>query len=101
MRSRQDGDRLSKDQVGVGGRRGRGGRGLLVDRFSMYNGEDLTREEPLVAYRGREGCRVWSRGQATHCSRSGIADVGGKWRNVETGAGGDWLRAISRCIRGR
>ena len=33
-----------------------------------------------MAYRVAEGLTVWSRGQATQCLRSGIADVGGKWK---------------------
>ena len=53
----------------------------------MYNSEELTGEAPLMASRGREGWRIWSRGQATQCSRSGIADVWGRWRNEGWGAG--------------
>ena len=61
--------------------------GLLVEVFSMYNSEELTEEAPLMAYRGREGWRVWSRGQANQCLRSGIADAGGRWRNEGRGVG--------------
>ena len=59
--------------------------GLLVELFSMYGSEELTGEAPLMAYRAVEGWRVWSRGQATQCLRSGIADVGGKWREEGRG----------------
>ena len=40
-----------------------------------------------MAYRAAENWRVWSRGQATRCLRSGIAGVGGKWREEERGVG--------------
>lgn len=69
--------------------RGEGGGavGLLVELFSMYSSGELKGEAPLMAFRGEEGWRVWSRGQATQCLRSGIADVGGKWRVEGRGAG--------------
>ena len=53
--------------------------GLLVECFSMYNDEELTGEAPFDG--------VWSRGQATQCLRSGIADAWGRWRNEGRGAG--------------
>ena len=72
----------------------------LVELFSMYNSEEFTGEAALMAFRGRAGWRVWSRGQATQCLRSGIADVGGRWRNEGRGAGARLFRKSSRFIRG-
>ena len=59
----------------MGGRRGKEGS-VPVGRTFQH-----------VKKRGREGWRVWSRGQATRCLRSGIEDVGGRWRNERRGSG--------------
>ena len=79
--------------------------GQLVELFSMCNSEELRGETPLMAFRGREGWRVWSRGQATQCLRSGIADVGAWSRNEGRGAGArlgpEEFPSISGWIGGR
>ena len=64
-----------------------GAVGLLVKLFSMDVSAELTGEAPLMSYRAAEGWSVRSRGQATQRSRSGIANVGGKWREEGRGAG--------------
>ena len=64
-----------------------GAVGLLVKLLSMDVSAELTGEAPLMPYRAAEGWSVRSRGQATQCSRSGIANVGGKWREEGRGAG--------------
>lgn len=74
--------------------------GLLVALFSMYDSGQLTGEAPIIAVRGAEGWRVWFRGQATQCLRSGIADVGAKWRDKGRKGGGDTDSGRVRVVFG-
>ena len=53
----------------------------------MYGSGELTGEASPMVYRAAEGWKIRSGGQASQCLRSGIADVGGKWREEERGAG--------------
>ena len=39
----------------------RGAVGLLVELFRLYGNGDLTKEAPLVSFRGSDGWEVWSR----------------------------------------
>lgn len=97
--TKEGGGRSSTDKVGIESGRGRGlSRSFgTVKLFNMYDTGESTGEVLLKAFRGAEEWTEWSRGQATRCLRSGIADVGEKWRGNKRGAG---VRLRSRCIRG-
>ena len=53
----------------------------------MYDSRQLTGEAPFIFFRGAEGWKVRSRGQANQCLKSGIADVGRRWMDEGRGVG--------------
>ena len=60
---------------------------MLLELFEYYRtiipgGESA----PLMVYRSGGRWKVWTRGQATYCLRSGLERVGEKWRSQGKGA---------------
>ena len=52
---------------------------LLGKLFGMFQGVKMPEEAPLMTFWKCTKWKVWTRGQATHCLRSGIAGVAEEW----------------------
>lgn len=60
--------------------------GQFMGMWCLYNKYEVAGEVPLMACRGAEGWRVWSRGQSNQCLRGSIA-LEETWRYEGRGAG--------------
>lgn len=59
--------------------------GRLIELFIMYGSGKLNGVAPLLAFCVAGRWRALSRGQAIQCLGSGLADVGGMWRDEGRG----------------
>ena len=58
---------------------------LLGELLGMFRGVEMPEEAPLMTFWSSTKRKVWTRGQATHCLRTGLPCVAEEWGQQRRG----------------